>query len=141
MGQGETPSAAVTREMKEEINLDTTKFKVTESDHLISHMFHRGKVLTHFYALNVSESEMLDIEKNVSGCCHYGDETLGMVRVPLYTMGDGRGGFPQFLAQHFSGSAKAQLIYALARLGILDVEYIQKSLETSRTCGDAARQS
>ncbi|XP_064489085.1 U8 snoRNA-decapping enzyme-like isoform X2 [Ornithodoros turicata] len=130
--EGEPPSVAVTREMREEGNLDTNKFTVNEADHLVSLVSHDSKLLTHFYALEVSSDEMDHIEKNASASEHYGTETFGLVRVPLFTMSDGVKGFPTFLSQHFSGSAKSQLTYALARLGILGVEYIKRSLEISK---------
>lgn len=49
-------------------------------------------------------------------------KVMGLVRVPLYTLRDGRGGLPSFLENSFIGVAREQLLDALQELGILAPE-------------------
>ena len=58
-------------------------------------------------------------------------QTYGVVRVPLFTMGDGIRGFPAFLANHFAGNAREELLMALSHCGILTVSEIQTALVAS----------
>lgn len=51
---------------------------------------------------------------------------LGLVRVPLYILRDGKGGLPAFLENSFIGAAREQLLEALQDLELLDPGTIAK---------------
>ena len=56
-------------------------------------------------------------------------QTLGTVRLPLYTMGDGFRGFPAFLSNAFIGNSRDQLLCGLVHANIMTAEEISKALE------------
>ncbi|XP_013782806.1 U8 snoRNA-decapping enzyme-like isoform X2 [Limulus polyphemus] len=120
------------RELQEEINLDLGRFMVREADHLISHVNHRHKFVFHFYSLPVTFEEFRAIEKQNLEATDYGNETLGILRVPLYTMKDGYHGLAAFLNQQFVGNAKDQLLYGLAKLKILTPEELSEAIHKSQ---------
>lgn len=126
---GEVPAEAATREMKEELNVDISRFRVERSNLLISLVNHVKRFCCHFFCLKVTEEELLTIERGVIGCKEHGSETMGIMRVPVHTMADGSRGLPTFLMQKFVGSAREQLVYSLARLGILDLPNIKAAME------------
>ncbi|KAG0410610.1 hypothetical protein HPB47_012267 [Ixodes persulcatus] len=119
---GECPAAAANREMKEEINLDTSKLFVTPNNHLITFVNDHSKVALHFYSLQIGEEDFIKLEKRIVDAPDYGQETLGFFRVPLFNMATG--GFETLLRQVFIGMAKEQLLYALVRLGIMTSEEV-----------------
>ena len=55
-------------------------------------------------------------------------QTMGTVRVPLFTMGDGKRGFPAFIANQFAGNAKFQLLHGLKLSKLLTEEDINASV-------------
>ena len=57
------------------------------------------------------------MEKDALNAEEYGSETLGITRVPLFTMSEGRG-FPAFLKNNFVGNSKQQLVKGLKSAGI-----------------------
>ncbi|XP_054287088.1 U8 snoRNA-decapping enzyme isoform X2 [Macrosteles quadrilineatus] len=122
---GEQPVEALNRELSEEMNLDVKKHHVSESDYVVSHWSIAKRLCLHFYALEVSLDEILEIEKTALLAKDYGSEVLGTVRVPLYTMGDGYRGFPTFLSNAFIGNSRLQLLQALRHLNILTDQEIQ----------------
>lgn len=67
---------AVNREMAEEINLDTTKHKVSHDDHVISHWSQKKNLALHFYKLKVNMSELIEIEKRALLARDYGSEVI-----------------------------------------------------------------
>ncbi|KAK8776159.1 U8 snoRNA-decapping enzyme-like [Amblyomma americanum] len=125
---GETPAQALNREMREELNADTSRFAATERDHVVSFANRGQGFACHFYALRVTADELLATERAAIGSREHGNETLGILRVPLYTMADGVRGLPTFLAQRFAGTAREQLLYATVRLGVLDAEAARRAL-------------
>lgn len=116
---------ALNREMHEEMNLNLTKHCVKKENHVVSHFSKSKKLCLHFYALEVTLNELQEIEKNCIVAKDYGNEVLGTLRVPLYTMGDGFRGFPTFLTNSFIGNARLQLLYSLKHLKILTDEEIK----------------
>lgn len=132
---GETPAQAVNREMHEELNVDTSRFNVSEADHLISFANAAKRFACHFYALQLTLEELLTIEKGAIGSLEYGHETQGILRVPLYTMPDHLRGLPVFLGHKFAGTAREQLLYAVVRLGVLDADAVMNALEAAPGVG------
>ncbi|XP_075225023.1 U8 snoRNA-decapping enzyme-like isoform X2 [Lycorma delicatula] len=101
---GEEIVDGLNRELVEEINLDLSKYKVTKNDYIISHYSVSKKICLHFYAMELSLDDLVEVERNAIFSKDYGTEVLGNVRVPLYTMGDGYRGFPVFLNNSFIGA-------------------------------------
>lgn len=128
---GETPAQALNRELREELNADTSRFAATERDHMVSFANRGQRFACHFYALRVTPDELLATERAAIGSREHGNETQGILRVPLYTMADDVRGFPTFLAQRFAGTAREQLLYATVRLGVLDTEAARRALNQS----------
>ncbi|XP_060854061.1 uncharacterized protein LOC132931956 [Rhopalosiphum padi] len=125
---GEDFVTAVNREMAEEMNLDTTIHSVSHDDHVISHWSEKKNLALHFYKLKVNMTELVEIEKRALLARDYGNEVLGTIRIPLYTLGDHYRGFPVFLKQNFIGCSRDQLLAALSSLNILTPEEIQLAL-------------
>ena len=123
---GETPVEAVNRELKEEVGIEQQI--VSEQHHQFTHVNKKQNFILHFYAVEVSKSEILEFEKNSLTAHDHGEESLGMVQVPLYTMGDAYRGFPSFLNNNFVGNAKYQLVETLVNLKILTKEYVIQAL-------------
>ncbi|GFS15315.1 U8 snoRNA-decapping enzyme [Elysia marginata] len=55
--------------------------------------------------------------------------TLGIIRVPLFTMGDGLRGFPAFLTNHFAGNARSELITGLMAAKLLTQDEMDKAVK------------
>uniref|UniRef100_A0A1B6E325 U8 snoRNA-decapping enzyme n=2 Tax=Clastoptera arizonana TaxID=38151 RepID=A0A1B6E325_9HEMI len=122
--KGEDSITALNREMKEEMDLDLNKYHITQRDYVVSH-YSRSKMLClHFYALEVTLKDFVQIERHSLLSKDFGSEVLGTIRVPLYTMGDGYRGFPTFLTNAFIGNSRLQLIYTLTQRNILSKEEI-----------------
>lgn len=122
LNPGECPAAAANREMREEINLDTSKLFVTPNNHLITFINDDSKVVLHLYSLEIGEEDFKQLEKRILEAPHYGRETLGFFRVPLFNIATG--GFETLLRQVFIGMAMEQLLYALVKLGIMTSEEV-----------------
>lgn len=120
------------RELNEEINFDGNKFRIGTENHLISHVNHSQKFCSHFYYLNLSHDEYCEMEKRILDAKEYGNETLGFLRVPLYTYCSNRG-FPSFLQHRFIANAKYQLLHALKYLEIMNVDEIITAVKLSQT--------
>lgn len=131
LNRGECPATAAAREMKEEINLDTDRYAVSPSQHLITFVSESRKLVLHFYALKVAEKDFVEIERRILDAADYGQETLGFFRVPLFNINTG--GFETVLRQVFIGKAREQLLYGVVRLGIMTVEEV-KSLGKLPDC-------
>uniref|UniRef100_A0A0B6Y0Y0 U8 snoRNA-decapping enzyme n=1 Tax=Arion vulgaris TaxID=1028688 RepID=A0A0B6Y0Y0_9EUPU len=111
--QGETPIDGVNREMHEEIGLDLSKYSFRDEDHIASYVHEAKRLVLHFYMMEVTAEDFVVLEQNTLNAEEYGIETYGIVRVPLFTMGDGVRGFPAFLANQFAGNARDELIRGL----------------------------
>ena len=57
-------------------------------------------------------------------------QTLGVIRPPLYTMGDGFRGLPAFLTNSFAGNAREEFMYALVQLKLLTEDEVKQALES-----------
>ncbi|CAL1527083.1 unnamed protein product [Lymnaea stagnalis] len=110
---GEEPVDGINREMHEEIGLDLEKYFFSDEHHIASY-YHAGKgLILHFYLMEVSPEDYCELELKTLSAVEYGIETCGIVRVPLFTMGDGVRGFPAYLANQFAGNARSELIKGL----------------------------
>ena len=120
----ETIEEGLRRELREEIGVCPDSFVVTSDDeicaHLVTNRFQGSDLCLHFYVKEIPESEFLKIEKSIYNAEEFGLETMGITRVPLYTMSNERG-FPAFLKNNFVGNSKEQLIKGLEFVGLLPV--------------------
>ncbi|XP_041350464.1 U8 snoRNA-decapping enzyme-like [Gigantopelta aegis] len=128
---GEDPVDGLNREMEEEIGLDLKKHSFLDSDHIASFVNSEKSLVLHFFLKEVTLEDFCVLEMNNLRAPEYGTETYGVVRVPLFTMGDGVRGFPAFLANHFAGNAREELLMALKHCNILTVQEIQTALVSS----------
>ena len=127
---GESPTEAVNRELREEVGWIEDVGPVMDSHYQFTHVDEYNKLVLHFYAIEVSETKIFDIEKNSYRAKDFGEEVLGNFRVPLYTMSDSYRGLPAFLKNSFVGNAKTQLIESLINLKILPAENVFQALLT-----------
>lgn len=128
---GEDVIAGLNRELKEEIDLDYEKHPVNLEDHIVSHINHAKEFIAHFFAIEVTLEEFKEIEKRCLNSHDYGEEVLGITRVPLYTMGDNYRGFPAFLNHNFVANSKQQFYKALEARSIFSKEELNTAIENS----------
>ena len=57
-------------------------------------------------------------------------QTLGVLRPPLYTMGDGFRGLPAFLTNNFAGNAREEFLHGLVHLKLLTEEQVNEALNS-----------
>ncbi|KAK6640053.1 hypothetical protein RUM43_008330 [Polyplax serrata] len=126
---GESPVEAANREIREEAGWEEKNGPITDSHYQFTHVDEDNKLVLHFYAIEVSESKMIEIERNSLRATDYGEEVLGNFQVPLYTMEDSFRGFPAFLQNSFIGNAKTQLLESLINLNILTPETVSQALK------------
>lgn len=55
-------------------------------------------------------------------------QTMGILRVPLFTLTDGRRGLPNFLTNQFAGNAREQLRLALIKGNILSAHALDLAM-------------
>ncbi|KAJ9591617.1 hypothetical protein L9F63_001831 [Diploptera punctata] len=127
--EGENVIMGLNRELVEEMHLDVHKYPVKEGDYVVSHWAPSKKLLLHFYALEVAIDDLKRMEASAIQAHDYGTETLGTIRLPLYTMGDGYRGFPAFLSNSFAGNSREQLLRGLVHANIMTAEEIARALE------------
>ena len=65
-------------------------------------------------------------------------QVLGLLRVPLYILGDRRGGLPAFLENNFIGNARDQLIIGLHNEKLLSNEEMNEVLKIVGCAGHAS---
>ncbi|KAK9499324.1 hypothetical protein O3M35_002377 [Rhynocoris fuscipes] len=128
---GENVEEALNRELSEEMDIPASVMMEIE-DRKFIHYNKKRSLLLHFFIKQVSPELLRNIELRSTKALEYGNEVLGVLRVPLYTMGDGYRGFPAFLQNKFIGNAKYQLIESLKLLNIMSVEEIEKALNPER---------
>ena len=58
-------------------------------------------------------------------------QTFGLIRVPLFTMEDGKRGFPLYLANKFAGNAKDQMISTLRQRKVVPDDHLDKAIAAS----------
>merc|ERR1719422_2975904 len=129
--EGEKPLDGVNREMKEEIGLDLQKYSFKDSDCILVQLNEKKKLVLHFYLMEVSFEDFVEMERNIINAEEYGIETMGTLRVPLYTMGDGYRGLPAYLSNQFAGNAKYQLVHGLKTSKLLTDDEIDTALKAS----------
>ncbi|XP_048775647.1 U8 snoRNA-decapping enzyme-like [Ostrea edulis] len=127
---GENPLQAANRELEEEIGLDMQKFKLSDRDHVISFVNKSKTLVLHFYGREVTLPQFQEIELENLKAPDYGSETLGIVRPPLFTMGDGYRGLPAFLSNSFAGNARQELLIGLQHYKLLPEDEIQKAVNS-----------
>ena len=59
-------------------------------------------------------------------------QTLGVIRAPLHTLGDGFRGLPVFLANKFAGNAKEQFLYTVHKLQIIPQDILATALKANK---------
>ncbi|XP_052128761.1 tudor-interacting repair regulator protein-like [Frankliniella occidentalis] len=99
--------------------------QLSEENHVVTHWSPSEKILLHFYAIEVSQETLREIEREALKSHDYGTEVMGTFRVPLYTMSDGQRGFPTFLRNSFVGNAYHQLRRGLLQSSIMSEEEIR----------------
>lgn len=124
----DTIVTGLNRELVEELNFDVDKHRLTQNNHLFSHVCDDKKLVTHFYGLEVTNQEYHDIEKRTLTAHEWGLETLGILRVPLYSYKDNVRGFPIFLTSKFVGNSKQQLLSGLEKCRIMSSEDIMRAV-------------
>lgn len=134
----ETLEAGLSRELSEELGL---ALPMSEDDHVescyapatssSSSSSSSRRLITHFYVKKMEEEQIREVETAAaSTATDHGQEVLGMVRVPLYTL-KGGGGLAPFLSHSFIGNARSQLIDSLLRLNLVSPAELQKALTSS----------
>ncbi|XP_033731497.1 U8 snoRNA-decapping enzyme-like [Pecten maximus] len=136
---GEDPVEAANREMVEEIGLDLKKHSITKENHIVSYFNAKKDLVLHFFGLEVTLKEFCAIELQNLQAPDYGVETLGILRPPLYTMGDNYRGMPAFLSNSFVGNARDELLYGLQHFKTHTAEEIEAAL-TAQQQHEAANQ-
>ena len=71
---------------------------------------------------------MHTIEGSVVAGASWGEEVLGVVRVPLYTLPNSLG-LPSYLKSQFIGSSRQQLLIGLERCGLLHPAELQEAIQ------------
>ncbi|XP_051280046.1 U8 snoRNA-decapping enzyme isoform X2 [Dicentrarchus labrax] len=131
----ETLEAGLSRELLEELGV---ALPISVEDHVdschapaSSSSSSSSQLITHFYVKKMEEEQIREVERAAaSTAADHGQEVLGMVRVPLYTM-KGGGGLASFLSHSFIGNARSQLIDSLLRLNLVAPEELHKALTHS----------
>lgn len=129
----ETLEAGLSRELSEELGV---ALPISVDDHVDSCRAPASSpssshLITHFYVKKMEEEQIKEVEKAAaSTATDHGQEVLGMVRIPLYTM-KGGGGLPSFLSHSFIGNARSQLVDSLLRFNLITPEELHKALTHS----------
>ncbi|XP_047453409.1 U8 snoRNA-decapping enzyme [Mugil cephalus] len=130
----ETLEAGLSRELSEELGLaiPVTEEDLVESCFAPASPFQRSpNLILHFYVKKIEEELVNEVERvAASTAADHGQEVLGMVRVPLYTMRNG-GGLSHFLSHSFIGNARSQLVRSLLRLDMVPAAELHKALAAS----------
>ncbi|CAF0728516.1 unnamed protein product [Brachionus calyciflorus] len=116
------------RELREEINLNE-KYYITNENYFFSSVNHQRKIILHFYVKEVTQTELIGIEKAALDSHDYGTEVMGIIRPPLYDIKPGRG-FNIFLQNQFVGNSLLQLLKTMSLLDILDNQTILKFIDS-----------
>ncbi len=137
---GETPVEAAARESLEEVNAGS-HLRIEDSELLCAHLMRRhedvGDVELYFYAREISLDDFKRLERSALEAEHYGKETLGVFRVPLYKVnGASSKGLPDFLRNAFAGNSREQLMFGLYSTNLLSLEEAKTAMDMA---GDKAR--
>lgn len=130
--------------VSQETGCSDPELEVTASDHLITHVSQKTQLCLHFFAKQVprahydrltkcislthqvSLEKLHSIESSMTTSLSWGDEVLGVVRVPLYTLPNGLG-LPAFLRHQFIGTSRLQLLAGLETL--MAKEELEKAVQ------------
>ena len=129
--EGETPLVAVNRESSEELGLPFGSVDVTQEDYVTTHYADELNMCLHFYAKEVGFDKIVEIERHCVKGKDYGNEVLGIARVPLYILSNGLG-LPAFLESQFIGSAKVTLLHLLRERKILPEDELTRAIELAK---------
>ena len=111
----------------------------------MTHVSQHTKLCLHFFAKEVwscyycimlpfpflpqvTLQQLHAIESSVTTSSSWGEEVLGLVRVPLYTLPN-KLGLPAFLRHQFIGTSRQQLVTGLERCGLLTTQELQLALQ------------
>ncbi|KAJ8399593.1 hypothetical protein AAFF_G00410040 [Aldrovandia affinis] len=131
----ESLESGLSRELWEEMGV---ALNVAPEDHCSSCVAPSPpQLVTHFYTKKMKEEDVREVEKAAVTAPDHGLEVMGMVRVPLYCLRSGEGGFPAFLSHSFISNSRSQLLSALRALGLLS----WAALDAAVTQADQIRQS
>ncbi|CAH1265860.1 NUDT16 [Branchiostoma lanceolatum] len=124
--------AGLNRELEEEMGLDVRICGITEEDWAATEVHDEQNFVSHFYIKKITLDQIRQIETAATTAKDHGLESLGLVRVPVYTLPrDKAGGLPAFLSNTFIGTAREELLMGLEQEGILSHAEIQKALKAS----------
>ncbi|KER19651.1 hypothetical protein T265_11637 [Opisthorchis viverrini] len=129
--EDETIVSALNREVAEEMGATRADVAFRDEDFVVVHQCTRSKYLLYFFAKRVTMDQFEYLEQTTLRAEEYGRETMGVVRVPIYTMEEGFRGLPAFLTNSFAGNAKLQLLSGLLVSSILSWEEIHGALRAS----------
>lgn len=76
---GETPEAAVGRELAEEVGCDQGLIQFTKEDHVISHCSDHTHFLLHFFAKQVSLEQLTELESYAPRGKQWGIEVMPLL--------------------------------------------------------------
>lgn len=74
--KGETPEAAVNREMCEELGCSPDSCIILETDHVMSQVSYRTQFCLYFYAKEISLAMLQQMERSMIACKEYGSEVF-----------------------------------------------------------------
>ena len=156
MDAEESPEQAASRELAEvrlseiiqySLSLQETGYSgvvLHSADHVITQASETTKFCLHFFAKPVSTilcsvccyglpcqltlEQLVAMECSVVTSSCWGEEVLGVIRVPLYSLPNGLG-LPAFLRHQFIGSSRQQLLVAIERCGLLEKAELRKAVQ------------
>jgi hypothetical protein len=108
------------------------KYEFCQSDHFITQVNDKRKIVLHFYVKRVSYEQFLEIERQVLNSHDWGTEVAGICRPPLYQFEDTKDGkhdergFEKFLKNQFIGTSAFQLLRVLHHCKIFSKNDILK---------------
>nr|XP_046252984.1 U8 snoRNA-decapping enzyme [Scatophagus argus]XP_046252985.1 U8 snoRNA-decapping enzyme [Scatophagus argus] len=130
----ETLEAGLSRELLEELGVSlpiSIEHHVDSCYAPSSSSSSSSRLITHFYVKKMEEDQIIEVERAAASvAADHGQEVLGMVRVPLYTM-KGEGGLASFLSHSFIGNARSQLVDSLLRFNLVAADELHKALTHS----------
>eukprot|EP00731_Ephydatia_muelleri_P037397 Em0459g4a len=127
---GETPEASVTREFVEEVGVAVGDVVFEEKDHIVTHVSDHTHFCLHFFAREVDLDTFVAMERKALLSKDWGQEVMGIVRCPLYTLPNGLG-LPAFLKHDFIGNSRDQLLIGIERRGLLSPAELKEAVRMS----------
>ncbi|XP_050693699.1 U8 snoRNA-decapping enzyme-like isoform X1 [Eriocheir sinensis] len=140
MNKGEDVVTGLNREVSEEIGWDSTAHPITLKDYFSTQVIDGRNLVLHFFIKQLTLEQFSAVEKGCPLSKDYGDEVMGSVRVPLYTMANMYNGLPAFINNKFVGSAKQQLLLALHHVKLFTEEEINEVILKSQNLKLSSKQ-